>query len=362
MQAFLDQYFFNLAIAIIIFTLFLLLRKVFTKYIFKFIIKLSTKTKTDLDTRLLLSFQSPLQVFFILLGLYVSTRYLLLSFLPVNVYYSNILTQLFRTAMIILIAWGFFNFSSNLPRFFPVLEKRLDVDLDKLVIPFLSKILKGLIVFIAGVLVADEWGFDINGFIAGLGLGGLAFALAAQDTISNFFGGMVIILDKPFSIGDWIETPNVEGTVEDINFRSTKVRTFSNAVVTVPNSTLANEAITNWSRMGKRRVTFSLGVTHQTPKEKLKRCIAEIKTALMEHPGVHPETIFVSFEKFSDSSLDIFVYFFTTTTKWGEFLKVREDVNFRIMGILESEGIAIAYPSRRLYMENGELNARIKDD
>ena len=82
----------------------------------------------------------------------------------------------------------------------------------------------------------------------------------------------------------------------------------------------------------------------------------------MEHPGVHPETIFVSFEKFSDSSLDIFVYFFTTTTKWGEFLKVREDVNFRIMGILESEGIAIAYPSRRLYMENGELNARIKDD
>ena len=100
-------------------------------------------------------------------------------------------------------------------------------------------------------MVAQEWDYRIDGFIAGLGLGGLAFSLAAKDTLSNVFGGLVVILDKPFSIGDWIKTPSVEGTVEDISFRSTKVRTFAQALVTVPNATLANEPVTNWTRMGK---------------------------------------------------------------------------------------------------------------
>jgi MscS family membrane protein len=165
------------------------------------------------------------------------------------------------------------------------------------------------------------------------------------------FGGMVIFLDKPFTIGDWISTPSVEGTVEDITFRSTKIRTFAHALVTVPNATLANEPITNWSRMGKRRITFHLGVTYTTSRSKLEKCVQAIRAMLEEHPGIHKETIFVYFERFNESSLDIFLYFFTNTTDWKEYLSIREDVNFKIMQILEQEGVSVAFPSRSIYIE-----------
>ena len=215
---------------------------------------------------------------------------------------------------------------------------------------------------ISASIIAQEWGYDVNGFVAGLGIGGLAFALAAQDSLSNFFGGIVIILDKPFSIGDWILTPNVEGTVEDINFRSTKVRTFAHALVTVPNATLAKNPITNWSKMGRRRITFNLGVTYTTPKEKLAKCVAGIETMLRTHEEIHPETIFVTFDSFNSSSLHIFIYCFTNTTAWGEFLKVKENVNFKILEILEQEGVSVAFPSRSVYFQNQLPEADEKKD
>ena len=228
----------------------------------------------------------------------------------------------------------------------------INLKIDKILLPFLSKVIRFIIIVLALSVILQEWDYDINGFIAGLGLGGLAFALAAQQTLANLFGGIVIITDKPFSIGDWILTPSVEGTVQDINFRSTKVRTFAQAVVTIPNATLANEPITNWTRMGKRRITFNLGVTYSTPKEKLEICVQEIKNMLQKHPGIHPETIFVNFDSFGASSLDIFLYFFTKTTNWGEFLQIKEDVNLKIMSILEKEGVSIAIPSTSIYFKN----------
>lgn len=184
------------------------------------------------------------------------------------------------------------------------------------------------------------------------GLGGLAFALAAQDSLSNLFGGMVIIVDKPFTVGDWISTPSVEGIVEDITFRSTKVRTFAQAIVTVPNSKLANEPITNWAAMGKRQITFHLKVAYSTPRAKLEKCVERIKTTLIEHPDVHKQTIFVVFDRYNDSSLDIFLYFFTITTVWQEFLMVKQDINFKIMRILEEEGVSMGLPTTNVHLES----------
>ncbi|MFA1822484.1 mechanosensitive ion channel family protein [Virgibacillus oceani] len=120
-----------------------------------------------------------------------------------------------------------------------------------------SRTLRIVIIAISFSIIAQEFGYDVNGFVAGLGIGGLAFALAAKDALANMFGGIIIITKKPFTIGDWVLTPSVEGTVEDISFRSTKVRTFAQALVTVPNATLSNEPITNWSKMGKRQITFN---------------------------------------------------------------------------------------------------------
>ncbi len=337
---------FDFGIALGIFLLFLLFRKIFVNSILKLIIKLTQKTNTGLDTAITISFEKPFRIFFIILGLFLSSLVL-----PLEGKYELFFIKAFRISVIILLTWGLYNFASNFSKLFNEVENKLHINLDKILVPFLSKVVRFIMVFLSLILIISELGYDINGFIAGLGLGGLAFALAAQDAASNIFGGIIIIVDKPFSIGDWIYTPSVEGTVEDINFRSTKIRTFANAVVTVPNSTLANEPITNWTRMGKRRINFNLRLAFNTPKEKIQNCVSKIKDMLVNHEDIHQETIFVRFDSFNEYSFDIFLYFFTKTTVWGEYLKVKEDVNYRIMEILEEEGVSIAYPSRSLYFE-----------
>lgn len=342
-----SQLIYDIGIAALIFLAFTVLRKLFTKYVFKALLRATEKTKLDIDTNIVLAFERPLHVFFVLIGVFAALMYL-----PLTERQDDFVLTLFRTSTIVLVAWGLYDFVKTSSNIFIGIENKLDIHIDKILIPFVSKILRFIIVFIAFAMVADELGYEIGGFIAGLGLGGLAFALAAQDTASNIFGGIVIIVDKPFSIGDWIKTDSVEGTVEDITFRSTKIRTFADAIVTVPNSVLANQPVTNWSRMGRRRITFNLGVTYSTPREKLKKCVERIKEMLDNHPEIHKETIFVRFDEFNDSSLDIFLYFFSNTTNWGEFLRVKEDVNFRIMEVLEEEEVSVAFPSRSIYLEN----------
>lgn len=334
-------------ISAVIFLLFMLLRNLFTNYIFNLILKFFSKTNIEVVKKILLAFEGPMRVFFVVLGIYVA-----LAYLPLTEAQHQLFHRLFRTAIIILITWSLYNLQDINSVLFEKLQNRFHVEVDKILLPFISKTLRIITVLLAITIVAQEWDYDINGLIAGLGLGGLAFALAAQNTLANLFGGVVIITDRPFTIGDWIETPTVEGTVEDINFRSTKIRTFAHALTTVPNSTLANEAIINWSRMGKRRITFNLGVAYTTPRDKLENCVAQIRAMLEEHPEVHKETIFVRFDSFGESSLDIFLYFFTVTTNWGEFLSVKEDVNFKIMQILDNEGVSVALPSRSLFYDN----------
>lgn len=336
----------DLLIAFGIFLLFLLLRKIFTKYIFNFLLKLTKKTKTDLDEQILLAFEKPLRVFFIILGLYFALNYLSLS--PVV---DGMILRVYRSSVIIFIAWGLSNLSGSTVLWFDLLGKKYNLELDKILIPFLVRILKFVIIAITVTIVAEEWDYHIDTLIAGLGLGGLAFALAAKDSLGNIFGGVVIITEKPFTLGDWIQTPSVEGTVEDITFRSTKIRTFAQSVITIPNSTLANEPITNWSKMGKRRISFYLGVAYTTPREKIEKVIKEIREMLENHSDIHHETIHVYFDRFNDSSLDIFFYFFTKTTVWGEFLKVKENCNLKIMEILEKEEVSVAFPSTSVYFE-----------
>jgi MscS family membrane protein len=334
-----------LGIALAIFLFFLFLRKFLAKKISQLLLKISKRTSTCLDDQLVKAFEVPLQIFFTILGLYLA-----LAYLPLRPQQDLAVLKLFRSSIIILLAFGFYRFVGN-DLFCREIENRFNLHLDKILVPFLATACKVIIVLLGIAIIASEWGFDINGFIAGLGIGGLAIALAAQNTLANLFGGVVIISDKPFSIGDWIQTPSVEGLVEDINFRSTRVRTFAQALVTVPNSTLANEAIINWSRMGKRRVSFNLPVTHFTSKAGLQKCLEEIRALLTNHPDVSQETIFVAFDSFGTNGFEIMIYYFTKTTVWGEYLQVKEDVNFKIMSILEKADVSIALPSTSVYFE-----------
>src|SRR5699024_3677355 len=233
--------------------------------------------------------------------------------------------------IVIVVAWGLFNLAAATPIFFSNINKKSNVQLDEIVIPFISKGLRLVIIAIAISIIAQVFEYPIGGFVAGLGLGGLAFALAAQDALANLFGGFVIITERPFTIGEWIKTPSVEGTVEDITFRSTKIRTFAQAVVTVPNSTLANEPITNWSEMGKRRVSSTVIAYYDTTINSDKLSIDKINYYLRNHEAIHQETIFVAFDEFHKNGIEIMLYFFTKTTLWGEYVTIKEEVNFKIM-------------------------------
>lgn len=338
---------FEIGAAFGIFLVFYLLRKYLVRSILGRMLKLAGRTKTKLANYLVMAFERALRLFFIALGIYLALLYL-----PLSIETNLLVSKIFRSLLVMLVALGLYDLVGKYSVFAGEMENLVSFKVDKILVPFLSKILRFIVIVLGITIILQEWDYDIDGFIAGLGLGGLAFALAAQQTLSNLFGGIVIIMDKPFSLGDWILTPSVEGTVEDINFRSTKVRTFAQAVVTVPNSTLANEPVTNWSRMGKRQITFMLGVDYSTPKENLEKCVAEIKNMLQGHAGLHPETIVVSFDSFGENRLNIFLYFFTRTTNWREFLQVKEDVNIKIMGILEKEGVGLALSGTGLYFKN----------
>ncbi len=242
-------------------------------------------------------------------------------------------------------------------------------------------ILKITIVTIAIFMLLVKMGVNITGLLASLGIGGLAIALAAQNTLSNFFGLLKIIFDNSFSQGDWIETKDVEGTVVEIGFISTFIRTFDNAMITVPNATLANTPLKNWSkRTVGRRIKMHIGVTYGAKRESLMDAIEQIRSMLEEHPGIAtPQkidtqyiqkrskkerklvsmedkygvktTLLVYLDEFADSSVNILIYTFTKTTNWEEWLRIKEDVLLKIWEIVDRNGLEFAFPSESLYFD-----------
>ncbi len=240
---------------------------------------------------------------------------------------------------------------------------------------------KFIILLIAVLVSFVKMGINISGVIASLGIGGLAVALAAKDTLSNFFGLIKIIFDESFSQGDWIKTDDVEGTVIEIGFISTKIRTFDNAMITVPNEKLANTSLKNWSRRTiGRRIKLYIGVTYNSNPKDIQNAINNINEMLFNHNGIStPEkidekeitrhyrrsnkfvsldnklgiksTMMVYLDKFSDSSIDILIYTFTKTTSWQEWLEIKQDILYKIWEILENNNLEFAFPSQSIYLE-----------
>ncbi|MEI3614856.1 mechanosensitive ion channel family protein [Pseudogracilibacillus sp. SO30301A] len=353
------EYLIDVGIAIGIFLLFLLFRKIFTKYVFSFLLKLSRKTRSNFLPNIFLAFDKPFQWFFIIIGLYLSVKYY-----PYLNHLNPLFIKIIKAAIIYIISWGFFNLASTSSMIFRSINEKTNIKIDEILIPFLSRAIQFIIIAISVTVILQVFDYEIGALITGLGIGGLAISLAAQDALKNLFGGIVIITEKPFTIGEWVKTPSVEGTVEDISFRSTKVRTFAQALVTVPNATLVNEPITNWSKMGKRQITFNLSLTYDTPKEKIELVVQSIRELLKNHPEIHQETIFVTVDEYDEYGLDILLYFFTKTTEWGKYLEVREEINLKILGIVEQAGAEIAIPAQKLYSDapNEDILKRVRGE
>lgn len=217
--------------------------------------------------------------------------------------------------------------------------------LDQQLIPFIGKTLKVFVIVFGVLLALQNLGVNVVSLLAGLGLGGLALALAAQDTAANLFGSIMILVDRPFKVGDWIKVLDTEGTVEEIGFRSTRIRTFYNSVVTLPNSTMAKEKIDNFTLRPSRRISHELGITYETPIAKIRQFQEMLKSYLLSHPKVLKEDLSVNFNSLASYSLNILIRFHVQVSSLEEEKLIQDEFLFFCLELAQQLGVEYAYPT-----------------
>ena len=332
-------------LAISAFLFIIILRPILVNLLISIFSKITKATKTDLDDLVLKKIVNPLKFSFTLLGLY-----LLIYILNINQYIiSNILNSLAIYVFFWFIISIVTGLQSALYKFMSKINKELSNEFTK----FLIRIIKIVIIVIGLSSILSIWGINVTALIASLGIGGLAFALAAKDTAANLFGSIAILVDKSIKLGDWVVVDGIEGVVEDIGMRTTKIRTFQKSITAIPNSIVANSHIENFSRRDIRRLKFTIGLTYSTKKEDIETIVTSIKELLKNHDGIaKDQTLLVNFESFGDSSLNIFIYCFTNTADWKEYLDIKEDINYKIIEIVKSNNSDFAFPSQSIYVES----------
>jgi MscS family membrane protein len=226
---------------------------------------------------------------------------------------------------------------------------------DRTTMDAIAKLLRISVMITATLVVLQTLGFSVSGVLAFGGIGGIAIGFAAKDLLANFFGGLMIYLDRPFAVGDWIRSPDrdIEGTVEHIGWRLTRIRTFQLRPLFIPNSTFATIALENPSRMPNRRIYETIGIRYDDAS-KMTEIVRDVEKMLREHPEINADrTLMVSFNTFAPSSLDFFIYTFTKTKEWVYYHIVKQDILLRILKIIESHGAQVAFPTSTVHVPDG---------
>jgi len=316
-------------------------------WIFANILKVLTKkTKTNLDDIIVEALNNPVVFFIFYVGFNYAYRMLYLSE-RAGVIFKNISIIL----LAINISWAVINLVDALIReYFAKIAEKTKTDMDDQLLPVIRSIVKIVIIIIASIAVLDNMGFDIASLLAGLGIGGLAFALAAQDTLKNFFGGVAVFTDKPFKVGDRIKLDDVrDGFVREIGVRSTKIETFDGTHIIVPNGMIANSILENVSREKARRVKITLGLDYSTSDSKLEKAIFIIKEIIKKNKLTDKETFNVTFDSFGDSTLNVVVIYWITDV--SKVMDVKHEINVEIKKKFEKEKISFAFPTSTIYLK-----------
>jgi len=330
------------------------LRAVLNSVVSNRLSSLAKKTETEADDVATDAIVSPLGLILPVVGVYLAVRTLLTR--PEWVVVTD---RIFMVVSVLVITWTMFKLADAATILLTELAAKTDSKLDDQVVPLVRKSLKIFIGVLAFILIAQNMGYSVSGLLAGLGIGGLALAMASKDTLANLFGSIMILVDRPFLVGDWITFPGGDGVVEEVGMRSTRIRTFAKTVVSIPNQALANATVENHSLMPKRRIKFTLGVTYQSTVDQVRQLVDRIEEYLKGNTDIDQEFMLVKFTDFNSSSLDIFVYCFTVSTDWTRHLAVKQEVNLRIMEMVEEMGMGIAYPTQTLHLvDEGDEPAR----
>lgn len=310
--------------------------------------RMVNKTESLWDDALLEAARIPVRLFVWTIGIAFAVDILrtvtdteLFEFLP----------QATKIAYIVIVAMFFTRFiafaESNV-----VDPGRLQKPMDQTTAKAIAKLLRISVVITAGLIIVQSMGYSISGVLAFGGVGGVAVGFAAKDLLANFFGGLMIYMDKPFAVGDWVRSPDrdIEGTVEDIGWRLTRIRTFDKRPLYIPNSMFASIVVENPSRMTNRRIREQLGIRYDDGHLMKQICI-DVEAMLRAHEDIDAQqTLFVTFDAYGASHLEFLVYCFTKTTAWIEYQKIKQDVLLKIMQIVEGHGAEFAFPTRTLHI------------
>ena len=265
---------------------------------------------------------------------------------------QSLLENIRAIAVISIIGWFVFRFIQLAETNVLAKNTGKEEDVDETTVNAVAKLLRASVIISSLLIIMQSLGYSISGLLAFGGIGGLAVGFAAKDLLSNFFGGLMIYLDKPFKIGDWIRSSDrdIEGVVEYIGWRQTRIRTFDKRPLYVPNAVFASITVENPSRMLNRRIYETIGIRYDDAG-KMADIVAQVKEMLLNHPDIDTgQTMIVNFNEFAASSLNFFVYTFTKTTNWIEFHKIKQDVMLRIIDIVEGSGAEMAFPTQTLHI------------
>jgi MscS family membrane protein len=308
--------------------------------------RITKNIKGDLDDKILDLLEEPVAAFATILGVLIGYQFLTFD-TTINFYFYNVIKLVF----LLIITWVVTRIIDIILKIFITpLTGKTKSKYDDQLIQLLGKLLKATAIILAIIIALDNFGFDVFTLLAGLGIGGLAFAFAAQKTISNAFGGLTILLSRPFVLGDTIDYSGTVGTVEEISIMHTRIRNLEKRLVTVPNSDIAESMITNISSAPKRKTVWKIGVTYNTPIAKIEKAKKIIKNAINDCKLCDKDPT-IAFDEFADSSLNILIVFFTKSGAWADMVKAKDEIGLTIKKEFEKANIEFAFPTQTIHLE-----------
>jgi MscS family membrane protein len=322
----------------------ILLRHVITNVIFHYLKKLAEKTETTLDDKLFPALESPTATLVMVLGIFAA-----LTVLQLSEKVDGLVNNGALIAVLGVVLWGLIRAGGAVLDHLEEIahEKQMTV---ATFMPLIKKTLFVLTVLVGLIFIADSLGAKVGALLTSLGIGGLAFALAAQDTIANLFGSFVVVMDQPFKVGDTIKVGSNIGTVEDIGLRSTKIRLLDKSLIVIPNKSVASEAITNLARFTGRRVEQVLGVTYDTRPEQLEGLVADLRKIIEGEAEVDPASVHVYFRDFNASSMDIWIVYVVKSPDFPAHMRLRQRLNLAFMRAVAARGLAFAFPTQTVHL------------
>ena len=337
----------DILIAVAIILVFRILSSTFSYMIIR-MFKFKSKKAKDIKES---AFFKPLRLFFMILGVYLAVLFLRK---PLNLSQEimNLATTIFEIISVIAFAIALAKSFTLKSTLVVKMRKKSKREYDDASIEFALNVVRVFIYVIAVFIVLSLLNVDLTGLIAGLGIGGIIVTLAAQDTAKNLFGGVVIFIDKPFTVGDWVQMDSYEGTIEDITFRTTRIRTFENSLLNVPNSIISNASVINWSKMESRRYKVNIKIDLETPVEKLQKLKTRVEEMLYNRENILDDSTIVRFDGIDENGINMLVYTYTNSTGYSSYLEEVEGINYKIIKILDEENIKVAHDTHDVYLQN----------